>query len=675
MNDPQPRPHVVYLAGFGRSGSTILERVLGAVPGWTNVGELVDLSRSVYANDERCGCGEPFRRCPFWVAVGKHAYGDSQGWNDADMARVSQLRLAVARQRNIPRLLALASGRSRDTHLAEEVREYQDHYGRVYAAIAELSGAEVIVDASKAPAHGLALGIVLPGHPDADRLFSLNMVNLVRDPRGVAYSWSRRQHDRPHSSGEPSRMWKISPRRSAGHWAAIQSEMTAIGRLSGVRVVRMRYEDLIAAPSESLTRLLGSLGLNLPADGLGHVQDNSVQLLASHGLSGNPGRFESGTTQLRPDREWQSRMPRREQRLVTATTAPWLIRYRYPLRVAGVGEESLSQGRAPQSGEVGPVDPARQLLPGFSPENAASLPLVSVVVPTRGRPELLRQTLATIVAQDYPGNMEILVSHDQEEPDPSLEELSKPGRTVRSVSNGGTPGLAGGRNFGIRETTGEIVASCDDDDLWYPAKIRKQVGRLQEDPELLAVGSGIRLLMGDRTVDWPGEYPVVTHDRLLVNRVKELHSSTMAMWRYSFAKAGEYDEDLPHGYAEDYDWLLRASRVGKVGVVNEILADIRKDVPSWFQGRARNTSAALEYLLAKHPDFVDHPSGHARILGQISYAKATGGERGTAARCAIKAISIYPPGPYGWLGLVTAATGAVPKPILRLARLLGREVL
>lgn len=316
----------------------------------------------------------------------------------------------------------------------------------------------------------------------------------------------------------------------------------------------------------------------------------------------------------------------------------------------------------------------RQTADPTGPGTASTLPLVSVVIPTRGRPELLRETLATIVAQDYAGPMEILVVHDREEADATLAELGREGRPVSAITNDGTPGLAGARNCGVRHTSGEIVASCDDDDLWHPEKIRRQVERLEADPRLLAVGTGIRLLMGDRDVDWPGSQELVSHDRLLENRVKELHSSTLAIRRRAFAKAGEYDEQLPHGYGEDYDWLLRASRVGRVGVVTEVLADIRKDVPSWFRGRAVNTAEALEYLLAKHPDFARNPRGHARILGQIAYAHGTAGERRTALTYAGRGLRAYPLAPHAWLGLLSAGTGVDPQQVLTLARRFGRGV-
>jgi glycosyltransferase involved in cell wall biosynthesis len=303
----------------------------------------------------------------------------------------------------------------------------------------------------------------------------------------------------------------------------------------------------------------------------------------------------------------------------------------------------------------------------------AQTPLVSVVIPTRGRPELLAETLATITAQDYAGPIEIVVVHDREEIDPTLARLSRPGRDIVSIVNSRTDGLCGARNTGLIASHGDFVASCDDDDLWYPGKVRLQVERLQAAPDLLAVGAGIRLLMGERgDVEWPARQSVISHERLLVNRVKELHSSTLMMRRSAFDQAGLYDEELPFSYGEDYDWLLRATRVGQVGAVEEILADIRKDVPSWFRSRLLNTATALEYLLEKHPDFRDQRRGHARILGQIAYARASAGQRRQGARIAARALRRDPVAPYAWMALAVAGLGIDPGRLLSAARRLGR---
>ena len=299
-------------------------------------------------------------------------------------------------------------------------------------------------------------------------------------------------------------------------------------------------------------------------------------------------------------------------------------------------------------------------------------PLVSVVIPTRGRPELLAETLATITAQDYAGPIEIIIVHDREEVDPSLARLSRPGREIVSIVNTRTGGLCGARNTGLLASHGDFVASCDDDDLWYPSKVTLQVERLRSAPDLLAVGAGIRLLMGERgDVEWPARETVITHERLLVNRVKELHSSTLMMRRSAFDTAGLYDEELPFSYGEDYDWLLRATSVGQVGAVEEILADIRKDVPSWFRSRLLNTATALEYLLDKHPDFRRQRRGHARILGQIAYARASAGQRRQGARIAFRALRRDPVAPYAWMALA-ACLGVDPGRLLSAARRLGR---
>jgi glycosyltransferase involved in cell wall biosynthesis len=299
-------------------------------------------------------------------------------------------------------------------------------------------------------------------------------------------------------------------------------------------------------------------------------------------------------------------------------------------------------------------------------------PLVSVVIPTRGRPALLKETLEAIVGQDYAGALEIIVVHDREDIDATLAELSAPGRQIRCIANTRTGGLCGARNSGLLASAGTFYASCDDDDVWHRTKVRRQVELLRSDPGLLAVGTGIRLLMPRGDVEWPARDAVISHRRLLENRVKELHSSNLMMRREAFDAAGLYDEELPHGYAEDYDWLLRASRVGRVGAVQEILVDIRKDVPSWFRDRSLNTATALEYLLDKHPDLRQRRRGHARILGQIAYARAAAGERGRGVRLAGRALGRYPAAPHAWLALAVAGPGIEPQRLLAAARRLGR---
>jgi glycosyltransferase involved in cell wall biosynthesis len=241
------------------------------------------------------------------------------------------------------------------------------------------------------------------------------------------------------------------------------------------------------------------------------------------------------------------------------------------------------------------------------------------------------------------------------------------------LTNTGTPGLAGARNFGLGYLTSDYIATCDDDDLWHPEKLRLQISRLVNEPDLLAIGSGIRLLLPDaKTLDWPGRAERIDYQLLLRNRVKELHSSTLVMRREAFAKAGRYDEELPGGYAEDYDWVLRAARAGKIGLVTEPLADIRKGATSWYQGAAERTAPALERVLGKHPDIARSRRGHARMLGQIALARSSLGERGLALRYSMRALARWPASPYPYIALVHVTTRIDLQHLLRAARLLRR---
>ncbi len=173
------------------------------------------------------------------------------------------------------------------------------------------------------------------------------------------------------------------------------------------------------------------------------------------------------------------------------------------------------------------------------------------------------------------------------------------------------------------------------------------------------MGAGIRLLMAEeRTYEWLGSSDVITAHDLFRSRRKELHSSTLMMRREAFDLAGNYDETLPQSYAEDYEWLLRAVQHGSIGVVRTPLANIKKDGPSWFRERSEVIAEALEYLLVEHPEIAQSRRGHARILGQIAFARANQGERREALDLIRQSLTRWPFAPQAWLG---SLSGHVPR--------------
>lgn len=301
---------MLFLGGLGRSGTTVLERVVGELPGVSAAGELVHLWQRGVLDDERCGCGEPFSRCTFWTAVGEVAFG---GWTHELASRMIHLRSRVDRSRFIP-LLARPRllGRRR-----AELEEYTAGFERLYRAITQVSGATAVVDSSKHPslAYCLQTGAV-----------DLRVAHVVRDSRGVAYSWTKKVR-RPESAGEDL-MARFSPTRTAALWFGHNLSLSLLPRL-GVATRLVRYEDFVADPRAVLEELSDFAAIPVPAQSLPFRDGDSVVLHASHTVAGNPMRFTVGPLTLRRDDDWRDHLPRGPRWLVTLLTLPMLARYGY----------------------------------------------------------------------------------------------------------------------------------------------------------------------------------------------------------------------------------------------------------------------------------------------------------------------------------------------------------
>ena len=305
---------------------------------------------------------------------------------------------------------------------------------------------------------------------------------------------------------------------------------------------------------------------------------------------------------------------------------------------------------------------------------AAEHPRVSVVVPTRDRPEQLRRALAAILGQTYPGPLECLVVFDQSDPDLHWPELPE-GRRLALLRNERTPGLAGARNSGILAAKGELVAFCDDDDEWLPEKLARQVGRLLATPSAAVSTTGILVRYRDRTTTRLAPTILVSHRQLLRSRLTELHPSTvLARRRQLLDDVGLVDEQIPGSYAEDYEWLLRASRRGPVLAVPEPLAVIHWHRSSFFADRWRTIIAALTYLVDKHGELQQEPSGLARIYGQIAFAHAALGERAPARRWARRTLSLNRRERRAYLALAISLGLVRAKTVVRMAHVAGKGI-
>lgn len=310
-HQPQLEVPVLYIGGTGRSGSTLLDRVLGQVPGCWSVGETVHVWRNL-ATGVRCGCGRVVRDCPFWSRVGERAFG---GWAALDLDEVLGLQSRVGRTRHIPLVASGLGGRA----FRRDLGRYRELLSALYRGLAAESGSRLLVDSGKHPSHAyLLLGV---------RGLDVRVVQLVRDSRGVAYSWTKVKRKSGHDDAEL--MNRLAPWKSALQWTVDNLATAGVSLLRRPRRF-LRYEALVADPLAELRGLLAFAGLQPADEDLRFVSDDSVELGSEgHTVAGNPMRFDTGLVRLRPDEEWRSRLSRRDQLVVTALTWPLLKIYGY----------------------------------------------------------------------------------------------------------------------------------------------------------------------------------------------------------------------------------------------------------------------------------------------------------------------------------------------------------
>jgi hypothetical protein len=309
------RVKVLYIMSGTRSGSTILDQILGELDGFFSTGELRFVWERGLLEDRTCGCRRPVRECEVWSAVLSADAGVDEPLEKRSAEDVVRLQHESLRLRHTWRVL-----RRHREDLDGPLAHYAPVADQLYRAVHDVTGARVIVDSSKHPSDAA----LLPLLPTIDPY----VVHLVRDPRAVVHSWQRKREepDRPGDAEMPT--WSLP--KTALNWDAVNLAANAVRRAAGDRAILLRYQDLVHDPQDAIRRIATLVGEH-PAT-LPFLDDHTVRLRPNHTVSGNPSRFRIGDIVLREDDEWIRAQSTTDRWLATLLTLPLLRGYGLPLR-------------------------------------------------------------------------------------------------------------------------------------------------------------------------------------------------------------------------------------------------------------------------------------------------------------------------------------------------------
>lgn len=285
---------VLYIAGLGRSGSTLLARLLGEVPGVFNAGECVLylFTPDMHERNIPCSCSRIAETCPFWGEITRSV---------SDTERVMGRELIRVR-----RIVPWASS-------ADDLAALRRRVASIYEDVAERSGAELIVDSSKHPA--------IPHMMSKSEDLKTHVVHLVRDPRAVVASRLKPK----------SYLRAINPGLTAARWDGFNLAAETLKR-TATSYRRLRYEDFVDDPAAALRVSLEELLKEPPA--LDFIDGRTAHLGRQHALAGNPDKLDGGSLEIR---ESSYQLPRWVHWATTAITLPLLPRYGYSFGPASSG--------------------------------------------------------------------------------------------------------------------------------------------------------------------------------------------------------------------------------------------------------------------------------------------------------------------------------------------------
>lgn len=209
----------------------------------------------------------------------------------------------------------------------------------------------------------------------------------------------------------------------------------------------------------------------------------------------------------------------------------------------------------------------------------SNMPLVSCVIPSYKRNDMITRAIDSVLAQTYP-NIEVLIVDDNEKGSKYSLDLE---RIIKSYNRSDVKLLtqprhingAAARNFGVAHASGKYIAFLDDDDEWLPTKIEKQIDFLNNNPGFDGVSTLFSLYTNGVMVSSYKEYEIENLQYKVFLRKVDIGTPTFLARRDSLIKMGGFDEHLRRH--QELQLFVAFLDTYKIGLVPEILVKVHSD--------------------------------------------------------------------------------------------------
>ena len=318
MTKIQEKIKVLYIAGVGRSGSTLLGNILGSIEGFFHAGmpcfvweNGISVNSSSY-----CGCGSPFRECQVWQSIFDTAYNGFDSIGEKDIKYLGQ---NIIQNRHLPFRLLLPN-KSR-TFCNPQTLSYLKNLELLYQSIKLNTDCKVIVDSSKFPSYAYMLSLI----PSIE----LYIVHLVRDPRAVAYSWQKKRQRTDVDPNSTLFQEQYQPFTTSKGWLLWNILLELLGQKQRDKYLFFKYEEFAKSPKIYIQKIIDFVEKGNNIEGPPWVSSDEIDLNVNHTIWGNPVRAKTGIVKIVPDEEWREKMSLLDKTKVTTITFPLLLKYRY----------------------------------------------------------------------------------------------------------------------------------------------------------------------------------------------------------------------------------------------------------------------------------------------------------------------------------------------------------